>query len=333
MERQEIKSINYLKAFLIISVVFAHTTVRYANIMPLYVISRLGNGGLAVSCFFVISGFFAGVKDSTYEKYCIRDSISYMWKHLRPLYIIYLLSCFIFLSDNVRMYGVSYIKENIVGIIKNILLIHSWVISSNSFFTISGVSWYLSVLVFLWLLTPIFMRTISLIKIQAIHLMIGIVMLLLIFLLYDNKQFISYYSIPLRSFQYIAGMICGGSCEYKFIQTNKNAFGVVGFGLFMACLFNLLVVGGTTIATISSLMIMIYLFTYREKTTDRGKMINEIGKASGFIYLLHYPVVQIGCNFLYPGLPQNYFSYLLQVLVIIIISIFAPLFLYRVSKA
>ena len=69
-----------------------------------------------------------------------------------------------------------------------------------------------------------------------------------------------------------------------------------------------------------------------EVENTKGNLLNEIGQASGFIYLLHYPAVQLGCNSLYLGLPKNYISCFIQIVVIIAISIFVPLILFRMSK-
>ena len=74
MKKKEIRSINYFKALLVISVIFAHLAGRYSDFMPLYVINRLGNGGFAVTCFFVLSGFLAGRTSNKDEKYHIKDS-------------------------------------------------------------------------------------------------------------------------------------------------------------------------------------------------------------------------------------------------------------------
>ena len=186
----------------------------------------------------------AGRTSNKDEKYHIKDSLLYAWRHLKPLYIVYLLSCYIFLNDNLRMYGINYVKDNILGIIKNIFLVHSWVITGSSKFEISGVSWYLSVMMFLWLLSPIIQRFNRAIQNYVIKGVVFGLIVVLIYLLYDKTNFLSYQSLLLRFFQYYIGMLGRELLSTKIVAQNRNILGMIGLSLLLACFFNLPIGGG-----------------------------------------------------------------------------------------
>ena len=327
--------IDVFKAILILSVVFAHIYVRYSKFLTLYFLGKIGNGAISVSSFFVIGGFLATAYNKTPKPYHVFDGVKHMWKHLKPLYIVYLLSCFSFINDNIRTNGMKYLTGNILEIIKNILMIYNWNISGKgSSFEISGVAWYLSCMTLFWLLTPMLRRVFYLMGNKA-SLSVFILLLLGLFFLYDQYAFLGYLSTVVRLIQYMIGMIVGLVVNCKIVNRYYRQCGVIGVSLFLMAFFNMLVFGTLSVSTLATCLAMVFLYHidwhYEEKNIKWVNIFITIGRASGYIYLLHYPAVQLGCNKLYFELPQTHLTYLLQIIVLSIVSVLIPVMLYKIS--
>ncbi|MGI5976831.1 MAG: acyltransferase family protein [Candidatus Limivicinus sp.] len=130
--------------------------------------SNLINCGVwSVSAFFMLSGFLmsynyydrAGVSEPG-----LKGSIVFSYKRVRKLYPLHLITMLLMLAYYVIVMSGNLTADVLIFRVKaflaSILLVQSWVPDIEYAFSYNGVSWYLSVAVFLYFMFPCIMRRI-----------------------------------------------------------------------------------------------------------------------------------------------------------------------------
>lgn len=158
MQQKRIDSLQVLRAFACLAVLFLHCDVG-------------GDGAFGVSIFIVLSGFvliytYYPKKDFMVNN--IRDTIRFAIgkiKKLYPLHIITMLAVigYDMLLVIIKRSGnpLGVVKDKGIEILLNVFLLQSWVPSRKVYFSMNGVAWYLSVCLFLYILFPYILRYIK----------------------------------------------------------------------------------------------------------------------------------------------------------------------------
>lgn len=111
----------------------------------------------AVSFFFMLSGLVAGYTMIRHEPNCSVKAIgTFMYKKLRKLYPLYLFTVILAvmysgLPTVIGSEGFMAAGEDLKQLLKSLLLVQSWF--EESYFSYNGVGWFLSSVMFLYLLT------------------------------------------------------------------------------------------------------------------------------------------------------------------------------------
>ena len=145
MTKNKIASLQGVRAIAFMCVFLSH-------------VAGIKSGGLGVSIFLVLSGFVLKINHSNYiselsVKTCYTEAI----KRIKRLYILHLLMFIWALPDCWhRLSWTNFIKVSIsvLKIISNIFLFQSWIPKSEFYFSFNAVSWYLSVMIFLYFVFP-----------------------------------------------------------------------------------------------------------------------------------------------------------------------------------
>lgn len=114
-------------------------------------LTRLGAWGVAV--FLNLSGFLLVYRHYSDEKIQgnISEGIKYGLKKILALYPLHILMMIAALVLHFKLGG----KFSLLNLISNILLFQSWIPSMNVYFSLNGVAWYLSTILFLYIVFPV----------------------------------------------------------------------------------------------------------------------------------------------------------------------------------
>lgn len=127
-------------------------------------------GGWSVSLFIILSGFLMVYNYYNTEiDYTIRASYSFATKRIKKLYRLHILTLLAIIPYDLYSISTSEIIkfgvwEYIVKVISNIFLLQSWIPNEEIYFSCNGVSWYLSVMIFIYLLFPLILKRIKKLK-------------------------------------------------------------------------------------------------------------------------------------------------------------------------
>ena len=162
-KREYLKYISFIKFFAVIIIIKWH---QFLNRKWGFHV-----GGRMVEILFISSGFLVGYNyfnfpiNSTYE-----NSFKYAYKHLRVFYPLYIINLFVRLIQNKIMFnhvnGAPFsVLTNIQIILINITLLQTW---SNYIYSIfNNATWFLSVLMQAYFLSPFLLKGIKNIKISV----------------------------------------------------------------------------------------------------------------------------------------------------------------------
>ena len=162
-KRKYLKYISFIKFFAVLIIIKWHQFIH--KNWGFHV------GGRMVEILFISSGFLVGYNyfnfpiNSTYE-----NSFKYAYKHLRVFYPLYIINLFVSLIQNkIRFNHVNRtpfsILANIQIILINIILLQTWSKYISSIF--NDVTWFLSVLIQAYFLSPFLLKGIKNIKISS----------------------------------------------------------------------------------------------------------------------------------------------------------------------
>lgn len=179
---------------------------------------------MAVSFFIVLSGFLVGLKRVDVSSMPrIKDCLSYLWGKVKKFYtlhlILLLISALYFKNGIVRIFVMESpidLKDFVCLFLRNLFLVQSWF--DSQYFSFNGVSWFLSTILFLYLVAP-WLRW-GLIKISKERVPILLVIIVLFFaancaycyILHvhaANMGFWTYIFPPSRLQEFAAGICLG----------------------------------------------------------------------------------------------------------------------------
>lgn len=345
MENKNKKIYEYtsIRFFWALIVVINHVYVlcnSYFNFnLPIFI--RLDNGGMAVSCFLIMSGFLIKMRHGTEEnekKLLHISGIRYAIHALKRSYVIYVVSFLpwflTYVVSGIRNSDYQEIASLIIDFFANILMIQSWV--PGVFRCFNNVSWYFSIITALYILAPFLLYMDKHIVKQKIRIIIVALLLIAIYVMGDLFGYIFYYSIPLRLAQFYLGM-----CVFNLLPDKLNLsmskIKVLGIlSLIVQILVWLLIES----ALLSSMAAVAYMFAFyycKNISWMGSKFLIYLGNASNYIFLLHNIICSFAIHFLVKLLPMdtNAGAMMLSIFMLFV-GILAPVMLYwlvnRVSK-
>lgn len=121
-------------------------------------------GGWGVSIFLVLSGFLMSYSYNNRDlpstiKDCCRFSIKKI-KKLYPLHLLTLITALVLvLYAEIRYFDIKHFILSVLEFIANFTLLQSWLPFKSFYFSYNGVSWYLSVCLFIYFAFPFILNT------------------------------------------------------------------------------------------------------------------------------------------------------------------------------
>ncbi len=193
-----------------------------------------GLAGAGVSVFFVLSGFLmvynyfgkelgtVSIKSNFYNAV---KKISKLYPlHLIMLFPMLVLALYTLLKDFSLL---GFLKEIILPLTSNLLLVQSWIPIRSYYFGFNGVAWYLSVTLFLYFVFPWFLKKIKTgcSKKKAVVLIVAVFVVQILSaigferLLPEQTNWFTYIFPIYRAGDFFAGACLG----YIFLSENKKA--------------------------------------------------------------------------------------------------------------
>lgn len=212
-----IKSLQSLRFFAILMVFLSHLLYLQENSIYSKFFNRfLYDGYCGVSFFLVLSGFVISYnyynKISSYSK---KEVIEFTKKRFRKIYPLHLLTFLLSILVFIKIIYKFPLKMIIIGIF-NITLTQSFIPINGVYFSFNAVSWYLSVILFCYLLTPFLISNIKKIEIKNINLIIAIIAIYLLQVIYvlifkenNHNHWLIYINPFFRLLDYINGLLLG----------------------------------------------------------------------------------------------------------------------------
>ncbi|MDF3005503.1 MAG: acyltransferase family protein [Oscillospiraceae bacterium] len=337
------KSLIGFKGLLSVAIFFHH--LNYGLIF---------GGGAAVTYFFIISGFLIAL--GYQGKFCSLQPPSYFNFLLKRLARLYPLHLFTFLLSLLPIYlgnEIANIKPGLA--IKNLLLLTSLTNCGRDVFAFNSLSWYLSTIVALYLITPIIIFSIhhyklsnSLFKLSFCLIIVFLIGFGIAYYKIDNMEAYSfgwwfiYISPYYRIFDYLIGIILG------YVYIDLNEFGIrrkFPMNSIIYSCFEILIVyltfswlrsGFIPVAAVRYDMFyvpfavfLILLLSFQKGIVAKlfsSKLFLYIGNISFEIFMLHQLFIRIVAPFLnlpLYGFPQSRQMLLVQIGLLLVIVVFS----------
>lgn len=148
MKEKQLDGLNFVRAMAFLLIFVSHTSIPNSDF----------GGPAGVEIFFLLSGFlmFWNYSDRTLDvSFCGR--LQFVWHKARKLYLLHLLTLFVGLALDIQLYGMNSSTRLAMTTVKltlNLLLLQSWIPKASFYFSFNSVSWYLSVMLFLYFMFP-----------------------------------------------------------------------------------------------------------------------------------------------------------------------------------
>lgn len=308
------KSIQGLRAVAFVLVFLSHLNVPHFE----------GGGVFGVSLFFILSGFL--MVYSYQKKHISQNAIMFGIIKISKIYWLHLLTLMLVIPFSVKVYFVDHtysLTNFILSSLANLFLLQSWVPDTSFYFSLNGVSWYLSTTLFLYASFPLIKKILDNHKIKRIPCIVKLPVTVLIATLIDFAFFYSAEPISIwgryicpftRIFDFIIGCLLGDFFIHS--RSNKEDVDCVkykmcvcggGIGIFILDVLCLEIYsihfntnqnnfwwGSTVMWFIPSLITIAY--TYKQKgllcSILSSKIFVHLGNLSPYLYLLHQVVIR-----------------------------------------
>lgn len=323
MERDRINSFTGLRAVAMLTIFCSH--LQYLTETPFHVFySWIYNGRFGVNFFLVLSGFVLalGYSRKLYESHFSRDA-DFVKKRISKIYIPYIITMILAVPwhffDVVSREGSFNAKLLISRLIINIGMIQSVVPFEKYSISINDVSWFISTIFFIYLLTPGILRLNN--RAAKHYTLLKLVFLIFAVLFFhcccymmirwieyirfaDRGLSIIYRSPLIRIYPFLLGIAAYNIyCLLgEFRVKNGSVVEIPGIAVFLLWWiltdrFSLpTVVTECTDMLVSMLVVLIFAFSRKGIVSgllSREKML-DLGKISLEFYLVHYLVINYG---------------------------------------
>lgn len=192
-------------------------------------------GAWGVSIFLVLSGFlmvYSHVPNYDGLHHTWKERLQFAWKHISKLYLLYVISCLLYVIlmlfkggvRNIWMYGVI-----------DLFLLQSWIPDQSVYFSLNGVAWFFSVCAFLYFMFWVILEKLYVIKSsKKIVRVLGLLMLVqlaLSFVCFSYRtmlgelvRWLTYICPFVRIIEFMGGMLIGFLFYYRNSVISKSTF-------------------------------------------------------------------------------------------------------------
>lgn len=141
-----------LRAIAMLLVFFSHCN----HFLPL---PSGGHGAIGVEIFLIMSGFLVELRAPKKEKTLMHQALSYTKQKVRKFYWLHATMMLAAMGPTILGWVLEpptlySMKDYACKIVANLLLVQSWIPDSDFYFSLNGVSWYLSTSLFLYFCSP-----------------------------------------------------------------------------------------------------------------------------------------------------------------------------------
>jgi peptidoglycan/LPS O-acetylase OafA/YrhL len=322
---KKINSLQGLRFVAFLAVFVLHISTLYKTI---------NYATIAVSLFFIISGFVSCISINKYKNN-FHDMLLYLKTKLKRLYPLYIISILIYLPVSLSMifkYGVISIGKYIFSFVASVLLLQSWIPNSKYITIVANAGWFLSALMFLYLITIPLHKFISNINkknkvsTNIIIILCSLLMIVAYHYVVPKSGYLHYYFPIYRIFEYIIGIVLWNI----FVEIKKHNISsiivstleiisilVLGVMPFLKVIY----VDYLFVAMNTILLLSIVLGNGLVGKLLSNKLLVWLGNISFEMYLLHFPIL-IYTFFIWDKImPTAIITILLYVLVSLLLTI------------
>ena len=308
-------------------------TVRFLAFMVVFLVHADiiddSLGGLGVSIFLVLSGFVMMYaywnKQLQYSiKYAITFSIKKI-KKLYPLHILTMVGVLVLMIPNLLSdFSIKLLVKVASQVIANVFLLKAFIPRESIYFSLNGVSWYLSVCLFLYMLFPFiqkYLKRCSIKKALRNVVVAYIIQVIFVVIIYSLKQLhgisnetisgLTYISPFFRTIDFFVGTnLCVIFKENR--QKYKNSIYTFGEVIFvMSSIITIMVYlqlqsfkgkgmvekiwGRSAVMFLPISFCLIYLFAINKGKFSKiltNKLTIYIGNISAYTFLIHTVVIR-----------------------------------------
>lgn len=247
----------------------------------------LGGGGAECSFFFVVSGFLFTLKPIPYKEYLWRKV-----KHIYPPYWI----CLALLLLGFVVKGTWDKLDFGWDFIPHLLLVQSWIpVTDGWFFKYLGTSWFLSSLLFCYMIAPAIYQLVNSQK-KYIWWQILLTSIVICLILETTSPYVSWltYASPIiRGFEFLLGMQV--KMLLKDISCRENRFAYLTPIMLIAYIVILRYTHWGYHYAFLHVFVIGWLWIFRSRITNiimGNKAILRLADASIYIYLIQMPILR-----------------------------------------
>lgn len=284
------KKLDILRIILCISVLLYHFNI-------------LKGGYLAVCSFLTISGYLLGTSLLKKDNFSLKEHFK---KRLKKLYIPLLLVVLLELAIIPLFKNIHWInlKPETTSVLLNYNNI--WQININQDYFARTIEspfvhmWYISLLIQLELIIPLFIKITKKIKNKNIQTIITAILSLIATIYFyktslKNNMTLTYYSTFTRMFSYLYGLLLAYIQTYYKNKTNESNICYILYIIILTIMF--ITIKSTSpyfnIACIITSLITLKIIKHSKTITKENKLIKKLSNITYEIYLLQYPIMYI----------------------------------------
>lgn len=328
---KKVLSLQTLRAIAFILVFCSHCT--FISIFP------STWGAVGVSVFIILSGFVTALKYNKYEENEIENNpVPYVVKRLRQIFPLHILVLIIRLVFD-WSHGITT-KWWVIFL--NITMLKSFVPIQDVYYSLGGVTWYLTLVLFFAFLTPFFLKIIT--KLQPFrHWLFTFVAILIFRIIWiyawhlsEHSLWLNYVNPFFRSTDYFLGMMLGNKINVliEFVKGHRKTeyfllifpWGILGIYMLSLSLgtlpwYNIYLRTPLSILLIFSCMLAEQVQNYYKSIFYDNKLLIYLGNISFEMYLIHIQVKYIiSYKFYEFGIHNNLLELFLIVLLTVLSS-------------
>lgn len=237
------RDIRVLNAFRFVFFVMIYVHHMMSHIGDKVTLVSLRSPALGVSGFIVLSGFLNGkIYRTRISRVRLGDMAALTWKRIKRFYPLHFFLLLLLLPGAGIYNAATWGTEKTLRLLTNLTLTQSWVNDSSFYFGFNGVTWFLSVYIFLTFITlPILSAinkihrskhgTAKLLCLTAVLYLATMPMIALVTKKELNAEFFLYIFPPSRIFEYVTGMIFGVLAD----SSEANTDGRRGTAFYTVC--------------------------------------------------------------------------------------------------
>ena len=279
--RRRVPGLSGVRAWWALSVLVCHVILCYVPDSQLGRWEFLAHGDYGVAGFLVLSGFLMAMNHGRDE---IENPFTFLLHHVKKWYLLYLVTLLPWIFAWLRA---GMLRDYIPHVITSLLLVQSWIPEHS--YAISEVTWYLSCMAALYLLTPTLLRLLRLLKSNASKVIALVVCLALVHIIWDVNR-VLYEHFLLRGLQYFSGMLA-----YELVKGRK----VDGTALTAAVVAQVIAYGyliplshvSALVDSVAAVLLVSVLYVGPSCALYDSSAVLSLSSVSLELYLIHYPVV------------------------------------------